>query len=76
MRLQELIKKLQAYADTNGNPRVAIAEDYEHYLIGDVGQVWIDTDNVPDDIDDDEREEFENSDEDVIVIKANWSDKL
>ena len=41
-----------------------------------MGQVWIDTDNVPDDIDDDEREEFENSDEDVIVIKANWSDKL
>ena len=76
MRLQELIKKLQAYADTNGNPRVAIEEDYDHYLVGDVSQVWTDTDNVPDDIDDDEREHFENNDEDVIVIKASWSDKL
>ena len=76
MRLQELIKKLQAYADTNGNPRVAVEEDYEYYLVGDVSQVWIETDNVPNDIEDGEREEFENSDEDVIVIKANWSDKL
>ncbi len=90
MRLQELIKKLQAYADTNGNPRVVVEEDYgewttNHYLVGDVSPVMIDTDNAPDDIDDDELEELKNSDsfiidsyftEDVIVIKANWSDKL
>ena len=34
---------------------------------------YIDTDNVPDDIDDDDDDDPY---EDVIVIKANWSDKL
>tara|TARA_Y100000401_G_scaffold117292_1_gene125509 strand:+ start:368 stop:595 length:228 start_codon:yes stop_codon:yes gene_type:complete len=75
MRVKELIKLLQAeIRDLKGyNPRVAIVEDYDHYVVESVGMSYIDTDNVPDDIDDDDDDDPY---EDVIVIKANWSDKL